>query len=147
MDDGLRLIYADWLEEHSGEARAEFIPRPDRACPPARTTTSRQWDLAEARAAAPCRARGPTGRRRCGPFVAPLRASGRGFVEGIAVNAQAPCLTTRGTIFPPGAGAAPGRPRRGCPSPRRPDAASRAAPLWSFAPDLADGRSGARAHP
>ncbi|MBI1917087.1 MAG: TIGR02996 domain-containing protein [Planctomycetes bacterium] len=129
-DDGLRLIYADWLEEHGGEARAEFIRvQIERARLP--DTDARQWDLAEREREllAEHEANWTAALR---PFV---RRCGfrRGFVEEITVNAQ-PLVYHAQTIFR----LAPVRHLavRGVMSfASQPDAAARTEPLLEFAPD------------
>src|SRR5438270_2655126 len=131
-DDGLRLIYADWLEEHGGEARAEFIRvQIERAR--LADNDARQWDLAEreqqllaeheANWTAPLR----PFVRRCG-----LR---RGFVEEITVKAQLLVYHAQ-TIFH----LAPVRHLavrgvRPFVDENEADAAARAVPLLEFVPD------------
>jgi uncharacterized protein (TIGR02996 family) len=128
-DDGLRLIYADWLEEHGGEARAEFI-RVQIESARLPDNDARQWDLAE-REQQLLAEHGTDWTSTLRPFV---RRCGfrRGFVEQILVNAQ-PLVYLAQTIFR----LAPVRHlavRDVMAFARQPDAAARTEPLLEFTP-------------
>jgi len=130
-DDGLRLIYADWLDENAQPERADFIRvQVERARLP--DNDPRQWDLAE-------RERQLLAEHEAAwtsalqPFV--LRCGfRRGFIEEVAVNALT-LVNHAQTIFR----LAPVRHlavRRVVSFARsRTDAASQAAHLLEFAPD------------
>jgi uncharacterized protein (TIGR02996 family) len=93
-DDVPRLVYADWLEEHGDDARAEFIrlqcrlARLDSDDPDVEALRGRQRELLSAHQASwkqslPSRLRGAECTFRRG-FVAEVRTTARQFVRGAA---------------------------------------------------------------